>query len=295
MDEIVLNEPVTEEIDLPTEKETIRTFTKYQFFILFVKKLTQQYMRSNVARILVLIAALYSCILFVTDAYNALPRETLFGILSNVIVFIIFFFDVIFNLLYSNSKIQYIFSFQGVIDCLSLLSILNLFVNSNLVFLPLLRLIRVIKIIRLFRTGAILNIDENHATNTNEAIYFEIISLVIGILLGWFLAAAILFTMIQNSPETWQYADTSVNLKEYVSFFDCLYMILVIISTLGFGDFTPANGYGRAYCMIVLICAITIIPQQVGRLIQTIGKQPPYFGEVTLETNSFFPFYSLFF
>lgn len=278
---IVLDEPVAdEEIDISLSKEQVVTYTKYQSIRTFIKRLTQRYMRSSTARFLVLIAALYSCILFIVDSYDAIPQGVSFGLVSNIVVFIVFLIDVIFNIIYADSKLTYLFSFQGVIDVLSLLSILNIFVESNLVFLPLLRLMRVMKIIRLFRTGAIINVDENQVSNTNEAIYFEIVSLVVSILLGWFLAAAFLFTLIQNSPDAWQYVDPTVDLREYIKFFDCLYMILVIISTLGFGDFAPANGYGRAYCMLVLMCAITIIPQQVGQLIQTIGKQPAYFGEV---------------
>jgi voltage-gated potassium channel len=280
--EIVLGEPlVDEDIDIPSSTESVVTYAKYRSrFRVHFKKLTQKYMRSNLARLVVLFAALFSCVLFVMDAYNILPKHNSFGLVSNIVVFVIFFVDVIFNLIYADSKLRYIFSFQGFIDCASLLSIVNLAVESNLVFLPLLRLMRIIKIIRLFRMETILNVEETQVSSSNDAIYFETISLVIGICLGWFLAAAILFSIIQNSPETFQYADPTVELNEYVKFFDCLYIILVLVSTLGFGDFAPANGYGRAFVIIVLLCALTIIPQQVGQLIQMIGQQPAYLGEV---------------
>jgi voltage-gated potassium channel len=279
--EIVLEEPlVDEDIDVPTSTESVVTYAKYRSrFRVHFKKLTQKYMRSNMARLVVLCAALFSCVLFVMDAYQALPRDS-FGMVSNIVVFVIFLIDVIFNLIYADSKLGYIFSFQGFIDCASLLSIINLAVDSNLVFLPLLRLMRIIKIIRLFRMETLLNVEETQVTSSNDAIYFETISLVIGICLGWFLAAAILFSIIQNSPETFQYVDSTVELNEYVKFFDCLYIILVLVSTLGFGDFAPANGYGRAFVIIVLFCALTIIPQQVSQLIQMIGQQPAYLGEV---------------
>lgn len=280
--EAVFDEPLVDEgLDLLATEETVVTYAKYRSrFRIHFKKLTQKYMRSNAARLLVLFAALFSCLLFVMDAYKTLPNHNSFELISNVIVFLIFFIDVIFNLIYADSKIGYIFSFQGFIDCASLLSIVNLAVDSNLVFLPLLRLMRIIKIIRLFRMETLLNVEEAQVTSSNDAIYFETISLVIGICLGWFLAAAILFSIIQNSPETFQYVDSEVELNEYVQFFDCLYIILVLVSTLGFGDFAPANGYGRAFVIIVLLCALTIIPQQVSQLIQMIGQQPAYLGEV---------------
>ena len=280
--EIVFEEPlVDEDIEIPSSTESVVTYAKYRSrFRVHFKKLTQKYMRSNLARLVVLCAALFSCVLFVMDAYNALPKHSSFEMIANIVVFLIFFVDVIFNLIYADSKLGYIFSFQGFIDCASLLSIVNLGVDSNLVFLPLLRLMRIIKIIRLFRMETLLNVEETQVSSSNDAIYFETISLVIGICLGWFLAAAILFTIIQNSPETFQYVDPNVELNEYVKFFDCLYIILVLVSTLGFGDFSPANGYGRAFVIIVLLCALTIIPQQVSQLIQMIGQQPAYLGEV---------------
>jgi voltage-gated potassium channel len=282
--EVVLDEPIIDEdFHVPTSEETVVTIAKYKSrFRVFFKRLTQKYIRSNLARLVVLCAALFSCVLFVLDAYAAaIPNRSLFIMISNIVVFIIFFVDVVFNFFYSDSKVGYVLSFQGFIDCASLLSILNLAVESNLVFLPLLRLMRIIKIIRLFRMESLLNVDDSQVSGANEAIYFETISLVIGILLGWFLAAAILLTIIGNSPDAFYYSNSDVVLEEYVTFFDCLYIILVLVSTLGFGDFSPANGYGRAFVIIVLACAITVIPQQVGQLIQMIDKQPAYLGEAS--------------
>jgi voltage-gated potassium channel len=279
--EVVLDEPIIDEdFHVPTSEETVVTISKYKSrFRVFFKRLTQKYIRSNLARLVVLCAALFSCVLFVLDAYNA--SSTSFSVTSNIVIFVVFFVDVVFNLFYADSKLGYVLSFQGLIDCASLLSIVNLAVESNLVFLPLLRLMRIVKVIRLFRMESLLNVEDTQVSSSNEAIYFETISLVIGIMLGWFLAAAILLTLIQNSSGSFYYSNAEVALDEYVTFFDCLYIILVLVSTLGFGDFSPANGYGRAFVIIVLACAITVIPQQVGQLIQMIDKQPAYLGEAS--------------
>lgn len=249
----------------------------------WMKELAHQYMKSNVARVVILLAAILSCVIYVVETYLRNAQSDvfiIFAVVSDVVIFLIFLTDYVFNCIFAPNKRLYIFSLSGVIDFVSLLAVANLFITTDLSFLPLFRLMRVIKIIRLYRTASIMKVARPTPPSASEAITFEIISLIVGILVSIFLASAILFTITQEVENSFIYSyDATFNMKDDVTFFDCVYIVLEILSTLGFGDFIPGNFLGRFYVVAVLAIALTIIPMKVGQLIEVIGKKPRYLNE----------------
>lgn len=271
-------------------------------------------MRSTLIRLIIILAALLGCVTYVLDTYNLDDSRVyrLFTRSSDITIFSIFLVDYIMNIIYADARIHYIFSFQGVVDFASLLSIINVFSNTNLSFLTLFRLMRVIKMLRLFRMSSSILIDDLalpvrtdplslmqlnalivltslhyflfppcYLQSVSEAIYFEILGLVLGILLTWFLFSSVLYTIIQNNPDSFVYnSDPDFEIQEDIRFFDCVYMMAVFTSTLGFGDFSPNNFLGRLFVVVVLVTALTVVPVKVGQLVETIRKKPQYMSEV---------------
>lgn len=266
--------------DLMYERESASKTSDLKFWI---KELAHQYMKSNETRIVILLAAILSCIIYVVETYlrNDESRGfVIFTVIADIVIFIIFLTDYVFNVIFAAQKSIYILSLSGMIDFASLFAVANLFITTDLSFLPLFRLMRVIKIIRLFRTASIMNVERPTPPSASEAITFEIISLIVGMIVSIFLASAILFTITQEFENAFIYSfDSSFNMKEDVTFFDCVYIVLEILSTLGFGDFIPGNALGRFYVVSVLAIALTVIPMKVGQLIEIIGKKPRYLNE----------------
>lgn len=267
--------------DLKYERESIHHKTSDWSF--FVKELAHQYMKSNETRIVVLLAAILSCVIYVVETYLRNTRSDtfiVFVVVADIVIFLIFFTDYVFNVVFAAQKSAYIFSVSGMIDFTSLFAVANLFITTDLSFLPLFRLMRVIKIIRLFRTASIMNVERPTPPSASEAITFEIISLIVGMIVSIFLASAILFTITQEFEDAFIFSfDNSFNMKDDITFFDCVYIVLEILSTLGFGDFIPGNALGRFYVVAVLAIALTVIPMKVGQLIDIIGKKPRYLNE----------------
>ena len=280
----VLNEPQLEEEELPVvEFEDGMKSHQQSLYVRLEKslqKITVWYMRSGTARLIVIFAAILTCCTYVIDTYatDDMNRYKVFSKIVDIVAFVIFFGDYFFNILFAGSKIGYILSFQGLVDFASLFSIINVFVSEDLSFLALFRLMRVLKVMRVFRmTSLMLSVDDQVLPSATEAIYYDILSLFLGILLAWFLFASLLYTMIQQDGDAIVYSlDSDFDIQEDIRFFDCLYIMLVITSTLGFGDFAPNNVRGRLFVIIVLLSAITIVPVQVGKLVDNIGKNPRY-------------------
>lgn len=259
-------------------------------FSFWVNEVAHMYMKSNGTRILILFAAILSCIIYVVETYlrnSESASFNLFAMISDIVIFIIFFTDYVFNIIFAFNKIKYIFSLAGIFDFTSLFAVFNLFVTTELGFLPLFRLMRVVKIIRLFRTSSVMNVDRPSPPSASEAITFEIITLIVGLVVSIFLASAVLFTITQEVENAFIYSyDDTFSMKDDLTFFDCVYIVFEILSTLGFGDFIPGNFLGRLYVISVLGIALTIIPMKVGQLIDVIGKKPKYLNEYVAGSHS---------
>lgn len=284
-DSFILQQPVSIEAPIPEDFEQSISEKSFNFES-FVKSTTTKYMRSNRTRIILLLASVLSCVVYVVETYlsrESSPEFFWFAILVDIGTFLIFGLDYLFNISYASTKMAYIVSFQGFVDAASLLSIVNLFVtNADLSFLPLFRLTRVLKVLRLFRTASIVNVERPTPPSASEAILFEIISLVISIFLAIFLAGSILYTIIQQDSDAFVYnTDSNYVIQEDITFFDCIYIVLVLVTTLGFGDFTPNNQTGRAFVVVVLVITLTIIPYKAGQLADTVAKKPRYMNEVS--------------
>ena len=290
-DGTVLGKPVQEEEDIPIDKieDEVSNAPPRVVVRKLLLKATGWYMRSPTARLVVIFAAILSCCTYVADTYatGGMDGYKRFAYVVDIAAFIIFFADYMFNIIFSSTSsiLDYIFSFQGFVDLASLFSILNVFVSEDLSFLSLFRLMRVLKVMRVFRmTSVMLSIDEQVLPNASEAIFFDVLSLVLGILLAWFLFSSLLYTMIQQDEHAFYFSiEEDFDIQEDITFFDCVYIMLVITSTLGFGEFAPANVWGRLFVVLVLLSALTVVPVKVGKLVETIGKNPKYI------VNSFKP------
>ena len=275
----VLTQPLSLEDSIPDDLLSSTHQTIH--FNAIIKHLATLYIRSNFTRLLVLFGAIFSCILYIIETYINQEGFQLFSFIIDILIFILFAIDYIFNILYVTIKWKYIFSIQGVIDFLSLLSIINIFVRTDLSFLPLFRLLRVIKVLRFFHIVSVMSVDRPKPPSASEAITFEIVSLIVALVLAIFLSASLLYTLIQQDPHSFIFTpDQNFSMKDQLTFFDCVYVVFVIVATLGFGDFVPNNFFGRVYVVLLLTATVIFIPTKVSQLVDTIGKKPRYMNEV---------------
>lgn len=287
----ILSQPLELEEILPLDVLTSYVTTTRSFSIRnAVKKATSWYIRSNTMKLLVFLASLLSCALFVVDTYDKYGSRYVqrVMVILDFAIFSLFAMDYIFNILYATSKVSYIFSFRGIVDLASLASITNAFTSpdqTDLSFLPLLRLLRNFKLLRMFQLTAFVDINDPQPLNPSDAIFFETLSLGLSICLAWFLGASVLYSIVQQDADAFIYnSDSNFDMQKDLTLFDCIYIQLVLISTLGFGDFSPNNFYGRLFVVVMMVMTLTIIPLRVGQLVESVGKKVPYRNQVCLES-----------
>jgi hypothetical protein len=67
-----------------------------------------------------------------------------------------------------------------------------------------------------------------------------------------------------------------VDEADELSFHQCLYFVVVTLSTVGYGDITPMTPIGRVLVMLVILITIVLIPRQTNELLRLMGLQSVY-------------------
>ncbi|MGH1393843.1 MAG: ion transporter [Trichormus sp.] len=190
--------------------------------------------------------------IFVAQTYNIPDAVRLqFDVIDKVIL-ILFAIEYALRLWSAENKINYIFSFYGIVD---LMAILPFFIG--LVDISFIRLLRWFRILRLIRF-------------IDQKFLFGTISTEDGIIFMRILFT--LFAIIFVYSGLIYQVEHPVNAKVYTTFLDAFYFSVVTMTTVGFGDVTPISEVGRLLTVLMILTGVTLIPWQVGDLIKGLVK-----------------------
>ncbi len=59
-------------------------------------------------------------------------------------------------------------------------------------------------------------------------------------------------------------------------FHDVLYLIVVTISTVGYGDIAPKTAISRVVIMLMMLIAFIVVPQEINALVEILSKRSIY-------------------
>ncbi|MDZ8056534.1 MAG: ion transporter [Aulosira sp. ZfuVER01] len=190
--------------------------------------------------------------IFVAETYH-IPDSVRFQLhLLDTAIFIIFAVEYGLRLWSAENKIKYFLSLYSIID---LIAILPFFLGAvDLSFIRLLRWFRILRLVRFI----------------DQRFFFGTISSEDGVIF-----ARILFTLFAiifvYSGLIYQ-VEHPVNPQVFTTFLDALYFSIVTMTTVGFGDVTPASELGRGLTVLMILTGIALIPWQVGDLIKRLVK-----------------------
>jgi voltage-gated potassium channel len=190
--------------------------------------------------------------IFVAETYN-IPDFVRFQLnLVDTAIFIIFAVEYVLRLWSAENKIKYFLSLYSIID---LIAILPFFLGAiDLSFIRLLRWFRILRLIRFIDKRFFLG-----SISSEDGVIF----------------ARILFTLFAiifvYSGLIYQ-VEHPVNPKVFTTFLDALYFSIVTMTTVGFGDVTPASELGRWLTVFMILTGIALIPWQIGDLIKRLVK-----------------------
>ncbi|GGA28414.1 ion channel [Okeania sp. KiyG1] len=73
-----------------------------------------------------------------------------------------------------------------------------------------------------------------------------------------------LFTIIFIFSGLIYQVEHGVNSESFKTFLDAVYFSVVTMTTVGFGDVTPASENGRLLTVLMILTGISLIPSQLG-------------------------------
>ena len=153
---------------------------------------------------------------------------------------------------------DYILSFFGIIDLLSILPPYLSFFLPNARYMILLRSIRFIRIFRIFKLFSFINegyilLHSIQRSLTKIAVYFLFVLILVTCL-------GTLMFMVENSQPNTQFTDLATS----------VYWAIVTMTTVGYGDITPITPIGRLLSAFVMLLGYTIIAVPTGIVTATI-------------------------
>jgi voltage-gated potassium channel len=173
-----------------------------------------------------------------------------FILVSEWIITIFFTIEYILRIVCNKKPLNYIFSFYGIVD---LISILPMYLSF---FIPGSRILSVIRALRLLRLFGILNLvhftgQESHLklaikASRNKIIVFVYFILIVSILLG-----AIMY-VIEGRDSGFTSIPTSI------------YWCIVTLTTVGYGDIAPVTTLGQVIASFIMIMGYGIIAVPTG-------------------------------
>ena len=206
----------------------------------------------KIINITIVILVTLSSGIFVAETYQ-IPESIRF-VLNIIDTLILSFFAVeyLLRLWSAENRFQYIFSFYSIID---LIAILPFFIGTiDISFIRLLRWFRILRLIRYIERQFLFG----HITTEDGAIFTRILFT--------------LFTIIFVYSGLIYQVEHPVNPEVFNTFVDAMYFSIVTMTTVGFGDVTPASQIGRLLTVLMILTGIALIPWQIGDLIKRIIK-----------------------
>jgi voltage-gated potassium channel len=195
---------------------------------------------------------LLSSAIFVAETYG-LPEavRSRLEMIDQAILYL-FAVEYVVRLWCAENKLKYCLSLYGIID---LLAILPLFIGVfDIRFIRVFRWFRVLRLIRFLEGKTIVG----YVSQEDSAI-------VTRILLTLFIIIFVFSGLIYQ-------AEHPKNPEKFATFLDAVYFSIATMTTVGFGDVTPATELGRFLTIVMILTGIALIPWQLGDLIRRLVK-----------------------
>lgn len=164
---------------------------------------------------------------------------------------VLFSIEYIIRIISIKKPFSYIFSFYGLVDLLSILpTYLGLFVTANTSSLTVIRSLRLLRVFRILKLGKYLK----EARTLSKAIVASKNKIIV--FLGAVLTVVIILGTVMYLVETPEDGFTSIPRS--------IYWAIVTLTTVGYGDITPATELGQFIASIVMILGYAIIAVPTG-------------------------------
>jgi voltage-gated potassium channel len=187
-----------------------------------------------------------SVIFFIAQTYSLQGGISTFVHRADAVIMGVFVVEVLLRIYYAKSRIRYSLSLANIID---VLAIVPFFIG-----MPSLQFLRGFRVLKMFRF--LDHYTKMYPSRMKVKKFSLVFKISASFLVFLYMAASLLYTF-----------EKGVNPK-VDSFDDAIYLVVVTMTTVGYGDIVPVTAEGRLLIVCVIIASLFLIPIYLSSLIR---------------------------
>lgn len=195
---------------------------------------------------------LVSATIFVVETYEITPAVRWTLTLVDTVILAIFILEYGLRLWCAPQKWRFIFNLYSILDLLAIVPFLFGFIDVR--FLRLFRWFRVLRLFRFLKHQTWLGLVHTEDGVILARILFTLFSII-------FIYSGLIYQV-----------EHPINPEQFANFVDAFYFSVVTMTTVGFGDVTPASSTGRGLTVLMILTGVALIPWQIGELIKRVVR-----------------------
>lgn len=201
--------------------------------------------------VILLISIIASVFIVMLDSVVELHNKfALFFTYAEWIFTILFTIEYITRILISRKPLNYVLSFYGIIDLLSILPTFLSLVLAGSHYLLVIRILRMLRIFRILKLSRYMKASQVLKSSLKQSKYKIIVFLEVVI------ATVVIMGSLMYLIEGPEYGFNSIPRS--------IYWAIVTLTTVGFGDITPQTVLGQFFASIIMILGYSIIAVPTG-------------------------------
>eukprot|EP01062_Namystynia_karyoxenos_P002305 TRINITY_DN10823_c0_g1_i1.p1 TRINITY_DN10823_c0_g1~~TRINITY_DN10823_c0_g1_i1.p1 ORF type:complete len:1061 (+),score=300.00 TRINITY_DN10823_c0_g1_i1:106-3288(+) len=237
---------------------------------------------------LTLAFALLSAGVYVVESYDSTQQSNtpLWSKVVEVVIASFFLADYLIRLYISDHRLRFLRTFQSAFDLVCVAPAIFMFVFEErsdpdaeekhadprkiVFFLQFLRVVRLIRIMRGYRVVSISKRgDPENLRKQIQILIYTLLALI-------FITAALL-DVVEKHAEI-PSLDGEVTSQHIEYFHDAVYLVVITLTTVGYGDIVPRTFIARVIIMFFVVASVILIPRETGKLAELMALTSPYAG-----------------
>ena len=174
------------------------------------------------------------------------------------VLVIIFSIEYLLRVFTASKKVDFIFSFYGIID---VLAILPFFISLGVIDLRVVRALRFLRIFRILKitrfTSATERLRDAFHDIKHELVVFSLLSIIL-----IYLSACGIY-----------YFEKDVQPEDFKSIFHALWWAVATLSTVGYGDVYPVTMGGKLFTTVILFIGVSFVAIPSGLVASSFRKK----------------------
>ncbi|XP_030424695.1 calcium-activated potassium channel subunit alpha-1 isoform X5 [Gopherus evgoodei] len=176
-------------------------------------------------------------------------------------VFFLLYFGLRF--IAANDKLWFWLEVNSVVDSSQSLQVVSVYLNRSWLGLRFLRALRLIQFSEILQFLNILK--------TSNSI--KLVNLC-SIFISTWLTAAGFIHLVENSGDPWE----NFQNNQPLTYWECVYLLMVTMSTVGYGDVYAKTTLGRLFMVFFILGGLAMFASYVPEIIELIGNRKKYGG-----------------